>query len=102
MPLGWFFQKRKARDLAEELKSADPSDKAREFPWGMIALWAVKLFLWLLARHPNLVHLVLDKFLEFAQRQEGNERYATTAAVSLLRGNVMSHPSTFASVMAKE
>jgi hypothetical protein len=101
MPLGW-FSKRKARDLAEEIKSSDHDDKAREFPWGLIAVWAVKLFLWLLAKYPNLIHVALDKFIEFSLKQEPDERWATKAAVELLRGNVTSHPVTFAAVTAQE
>jgi hypothetical protein len=102
MPLGW-FSKRKARDLAEEIKSSDHDDKVREFPLGFtIAIWAVKLFLWLLAKHPNLIHLALDKFLEFSQKQESDDRFATKAAVDLLRDRVTSSPQSFAAVMATE
>jgi hypothetical protein len=98
-----FFGKKKARDLAEEIKSADHSDKVREFPLGFtIALWAVKLFLWLLSKHPNLIHVALDKFVEFAGKELAHERQATLAAVELLRCRVIDSPVTFAKVAEKQ
>jgi hypothetical protein len=100
--MGW-FSKKKARDLAEEIKSADHSDKVREFPLGFtIALWAVKLFLWLLSKHPNLIHVALDKFVEFAGKQGSGDRQATLAAVQLLRTSVIDTPKTFAMVMEQQ
>jgi hypothetical protein len=100
--MGWFSRKR-ARDLAEEIKTSDHDDKAREFPGGfMIALWAVKLFLWLLSKYPKLAHVALDKFLEFATKQEESGRLATVAAVKLLKSRIDDSPQTFAAVMATE
>jgi hypothetical protein len=101
--MGW-FAKRKARDLTpESLEAMDHDGPSREFPGGfVIALWAVKLFLWLLSKYPKLAHVALDKFLEFATKQEDSGRLATVAAVKLLKSRIDDSPQTFAAVMATE
>lgn len=102
--MGWNPFARKARDLAREIESADQSDVQREFSGITIALWALKIFLYLLAKWPQLHQVSLRQYSRFAIEHEADEdrRNEICRAVSLLQSVTRQTPKTFEQVARKE
>lgn len=81
--MGWnpfAARKRRREDLAAELMAADDEPNAVGFSWITFAAWAVKLLMWLLAKHPNLMLKVIHAQRRIAENLPGEHRDAALEA----------------------
>ena len=95
-----FNRKRRAADAANDVMLADDhAGPVREFPWGVVALWMVKLLLWLLAKEPRLMHVVIEKQRRIAEELPGSDRDLALIACDATERVHLANPQVVAMVL---
>jgi hypothetical protein len=88
----WNFGKRKRQhEIAAELMAAEADEPTATFSWITIVVWAARLLVWLLSKHPNLIIRVLDIQTQVARHFSAIDRAEAEEALRTLKDKFMAN-----------